>query len=136
MKRFLVLAAAAALAWSGVSAAPATADDDGDWWCVAVDDIDFGYCQQDPLPDRLPLPEDRPLFDGCESWTQEPKHVADGPAGPIFVGPLPPQSCAVLDPPLVTEALDEAEQCANGVVGEGRGESTGGPLPDVPDVCG
>ena len=31
-----------------------------DWWCVAVDTIDFGYCQTDPLPDRLPLPPDRP----------------------------------------------------------------------------
>lgn len=32
-------------------------DDHDDWWCVAVDIVDVGYCQGDPLPDRLPLPE-------------------------------------------------------------------------------
>lgn len=131
MRRFLVVAATAALAWAGVSIAPAAADDHGYWWCVAVDDINFGYCQKDPLPERLPLPEDRPLFDGCAGWTQGPKQVADGPTGPIFVGPLPPQSCAVLDPPLVEEAVDEVQQCAGGE----QGESTGLPSPTVPDVC-
>ncbi len=34
----------------------------GDWWCVAVDRINLGYCQGNPLPERLPLPEDRPRF--------------------------------------------------------------------------
>jgi invasion protein IalB len=25
-----------------------------DWWCVAVDTTNVGYCQGDPLPERLP----------------------------------------------------------------------------------
>jgi hypothetical protein len=35
-------------------------DDYGYWYCIGVETIDLGYCQGNPLPDRLPLPEDRP----------------------------------------------------------------------------
>lgn len=32
----------------------------GDWVCVGIETVDFGYCQGNPLPERLPLPQDRP----------------------------------------------------------------------------
>jgi hypothetical protein len=32
-------------------------NDYGDWWCIGVETIDLGYCQGNPLPRRLPLPE-------------------------------------------------------------------------------
>ncbi|HZQ27103.1 MAG TPA: hypothetical protein VFA94_05335 [Acidimicrobiales bacterium] len=47
-------AAATTAALPAAAAAPANAE--GDWWCVWVETIDFGYCQSDPLPDRLPIP--------------------------------------------------------------------------------
>lgn len=31
----------------------------GDWWCVHTDTLELTYCQGDPLPERLPVP-DRP----------------------------------------------------------------------------
>lgn len=33
----------------------------GDWWCVHTDTLELTYCQGDPLPERLPLP-DRPAL--------------------------------------------------------------------------
>lgn len=26
------------------------------WGCIVIDDLDFGFCLKNPLPDRLPLP--------------------------------------------------------------------------------
>jgi hypothetical protein len=59
-----LLAGPIGAAHAGPAAAPAAprttsvspGNDEGDWWCVYADPIDFGYCQSDPLPDRLPIP--------------------------------------------------------------------------------
>ncbi len=73
-RRLAVIAAAvvASLAGSAVAATAHSSDateyqqrsgenTHGDWWCVYVDrPVDAGVCQGNPLPKRLPLPEDRP----------------------------------------------------------------------------
>ncbi|MDQ1438744.1 MAG: hypothetical protein QOK43_2373 [Acidimicrobiaceae bacterium] len=50
------VAGASALPSGGHHIQSSGANDHGDWWCVAVQGPDIGYCQTDPLPDRLPLP--------------------------------------------------------------------------------
>ena len=75
-RRLTVIAAAVVALFSGSAAAavalpsnhlPSTREvtgngenEHGDWWCVAIEETDLGYCQTDPLPERLPLPYDRP----------------------------------------------------------------------------
>lgn len=74
-RRLAVVAATVVALFSGSAAAavalpnhlPSTREvaesgenEHGDWWCVAIEETDLGYCQTDPLPERLPLPYDRP----------------------------------------------------------------------------
>jgi hypothetical protein len=61
MRRLALLAVATASLLAGpVLASPAAqaaapTNSHGDWWCIAVDAIDFGYCQGSPYPEKLPI---------------------------------------------------------------------------------
>jgi len=66
-RRLVIIAAAVLASFAGSTvAASATGTNganenrQGDWWCVYVETVTFGVCQGNPLPERLPLPEDRP----------------------------------------------------------------------------
>ncbi len=59
-RRILVIAIAVASlvgATSGASAAHMTSTSSGYWACVGTTHVDFGVCVDNPLPDRLPLPQ-------------------------------------------------------------------------------
>lgn len=65
----LAVAVIASLSGGGFAAGAAHADEAAPdssspapayWYCVGVERIDLGYCQANPLPERLPLPEQRP----------------------------------------------------------------------------
>ncbi len=47
--------AASAISQSGLPVSP-----QGYWACAGVRDIDLGLCVEDPLPERLPIPEGDP----------------------------------------------------------------------------
>jgi hypothetical protein len=61
-RRVAVIAALIAAAVPLLGAVPANAEGAlstnarGRWVCVAVEATDYGFCQGNPLPDRLPLP--------------------------------------------------------------------------------
>lgn len=57
-RRFAVLVVAAIAAVGAASPALADQGRDHDWACVFVTDLDRGYCQQNPLPERLPTTDD------------------------------------------------------------------------------
>lgn len=73
-RRLVIVIAAVMASFAGTTAAFASVDGGvgptdsaeerdsryGDWVCVGIETVDFGYCQGNPLPERLPLPEDRP----------------------------------------------------------------------------
>ena len=66
MKRRLVIVAlvAAGLVGGGVTGAQAgeRRTRGTDWACIFVTDLDRGVCQQNPLPDELPVPEEARLL--------------------------------------------------------------------------
>ncbi len=48
---------AALAAGAGPAAADSPTRSGADWACVAVMQLDMGYCQGNPLPDELPVPD-------------------------------------------------------------------------------
>lgn len=78
-RRFAVLVIAAV---AGVGlASPAWADrgPDHDWACVFVTELDQGYCQQNPLPDRPPTTED---VARTADWASASASTATAPEAP------------------------------------------------------
>lgn len=57
-RRFAVLVVAAVAAVGFASPALADRGPDHDWACVFVTDLEQGYCQQNPLPERPPTTQD------------------------------------------------------------------------------
>lgn len=59
-KRLLVVALSAIgiLGIPGAAMADSAERERRDWACIAVHDLEQGVCQRNPLPDRLPIPDD------------------------------------------------------------------------------
>jgi hypothetical protein len=60
------------------------------WACAGVRDIDLGICVEDPLPERLPLPEGDPTA----------VHAPEVPAVPVAVPPVEVPAVPVSVPPV------------------------------------
>lgn len=62
-KRLLVVALSAigVLGIHGAAMADSAEQERRDWACIAIHDLEQGICQRNPLPDRLPIPDESTL---------------------------------------------------------------------------